>query len=91
MSDAPLCTDCQCYFPDWRGETDIRSHPAQCRRIVRHESNLVTGKTGVLGTFDPYSERHSDRTLFGRAKCGPAGRYFQLRVPPTPPTTGSAR
>ena len=83
MTDAPLCKDCthlRCTVGN--GHSPSRSW---CTRPVGMTHDLVRGEYITHGHFDPYSERASMRSLFGRSKCGPVGRYFRKATPTPPP------
>ena len=55
-------------------------------RCIRESkgSDVVTGRATRIAR-DCYAERSSNRTIFGREKCGPDGRFWEQREPMPPP------
>lgn len=76
----PFCCYCRWYLPGFQSRRE------SCHRIVREETNVVTGPRYLHGSFNPYSERATERTLLGREKCGPSGRFFEKMPSPPPPS-----
>jgi len=72
---APACVDCAHCI--WNGQQNFCT-----RRLGRFDP--VRGSYHVKSVL-AWLERASMRTLLGRAKCGPIGRYFVQRQPPKGP------
>jgi hypothetical protein len=76
----PFCRDCR--HSRFSTMPTRYPPPAGCAREVTGV-DLVTGE-GIVRERGCRSERRSERTLFGREKCGPDGRYFEERPAPPP-------
>lgn len=79
---APLCADCG-------HVVKLMMYPWECSADARGEPRLTDGRQHIV-YHTASRERRSDRTLFGRLKCGPEGRFFEPALPPKPPIGGSA-
>lgn len=74
-ADAPLCVNCRHYG----------SHGydgALCRRPLSDARSPVDGGECDLLYAMAWNERRSERTLFGRQRCGPSARFFEPFTPP---------
>jgi hypothetical protein len=74
----PICLDCAHFVARINGQSSI------CRRLVGKRWNPVDGTRGEYMAANPHRERATDKALItGREKCGPAGRFFVKRLPPS--------
>lgn len=71
MSDAapPICNDC-------RHRVRKLRDGVLCNRVLTTRHDPVEGPVRVRLNAPAHRERASDRTLFGRTRCGPDGRFF---------------
>jgi len=78
MTSVPICVRCK------HANFHYGRDPG-CKRPIRETWNPVEGPAQVRLHTSCVSERRSKRTLFGRQKCGPAGRFFEpMGTPPGP-------
>ena len=76
---APLCIGCKHL---------VRSMDPICQRPLSSRFNPVNGESVDRVNRYADSERRGNRTLFGRVKWGPEGRFFEGRHHGTPPKPG---
>jgi hypothetical protein len=51
----------------------------ECHRPLSDKRDPVTGKLNDLVRRDCDGERRHNRTLFGRERCGPSGKFFEAK------------
>lgn len=67
---------------------DVCFAPSECDRPLSDRRDPVTGALNDRLCRWCDSERRSDKTLFGRVRCGPGARFFE---PITTPTEGQPK
>jgi hypothetical protein len=70
-----FCIDCAHY-----GEVlDYPGFDRCCLRPLSDRRDIVTGLQNDKLYSLCHNERRNNRTLFGRERCGPAGRFFEAK------------
>jgi hypothetical protein len=67
--DAPVCRNCQHL-------AHKRKAGLICKRVLLTRHDPVNGRVAVRANAPAHRERASERTLFGRTRCGPQARFF---------------
>lgn len=70
MTDTKLCKDCKHFYPKYVGV------PSACGRPLSERLDPVHGTADKQLRGDPWKERRPGRTLLGRERCGPEGKFF---------------
>lgn len=70
--NAPICIEC--------AYAEFGMDGYDCRRPLSDKRSLVDGRLVDRLDVLAWNERRSGRTLFGRERCGPAGRFFNRKA-----------